>query len=177
METFASATTLAAGLDHIQASPTDQGRVKLIVIRPSSNQRHCPDSAYLSPETGLEGDRWQQGRSQDPDMQVSLMNSRVLELVAAAPDRMSLAGDNLIVDLDLSEENLPVGSQIQIGEVILEITAVPHTGCHKFNRRYGKDALQFVNAQQHQSLYLRGRFARVIQSGTTQVGDLITKLI
>lgn len=172
---FPSLATLTAALDPIQASPKTQGALKLIVIRPSHEQRHCPQSVRLSPEQGLEGDRWGHSRSKDPEMQVSLMNSRVLEQVAATPERMSWAGDNLIVDFDLGEENLQVGDRLGIGEALLEITAAPHLGCHKFKRRFGKDALTFVNDRQHQPLYLRGRFARVIQAGTVRVGDPIAK--
>jgi len=172
---YPSLATLTAALAPIQSSPKTQGELKLIVIRPRSEQRQCLESVRLSPELGLEGDRWGRSRGKDPEMQVSLMNSRVLEQVAETPERMSWAGDNLIVDFDLSEENLQVGDQLHIGEAILEITAAPHLGCHKFKRRFGKDALNFVNDRQHQSLYLRGRFARVIEAGTARVGDPITQ--
>jgi hypothetical protein len=41
-------------------------------------------------------------------MQLNIMNTRVIALVAQSPERWSLAGDQLYIDLDLSEENLPL---------------------------------------------------------------------
>ena len=89
--------------------------------------------AQLTPEGGIDGDRWvrdsyyrlHDGRS-DPRCQVSLMNARFLRQIAGGNDAMCLAGDNLIVDLDLSEDNLPAGSQLTIGpDVVVEITTSP----------------------------------------------------
>jgi MOSC domain-containing protein YiiM len=89
---------------------------------------------------------------------------------------MSLAGDNLVVDLDLSDENLPTGTQLQIGGAIFEVTDLPHTGCQKFERRYGADALKVVNAEVYKSRRLRGLFIQVVQAGKIQVGDSISVL-
>ena len=85
---------------------------------------------------------------------------------------MELAGDNLVVDLDLSEENLAAGDQLRVGEALLEITDVPHTGCGKFAQRFGPDATRFINAAARADLHLRGRYARVITAGTVRVGDV-----
>ena len=104
------------------------------------------------------------------------MNSRFLRIIAGDDTRMPLAGDNLLVDLDLSEENLPTGTQLQIGTATFEVTDVPHTGCQKFERRYGKDALEFVNGETYKSQRLRGLFIRTVQAGKIQVGDSIRKL-
>jgi len=78
---------------------------------------------------------------------------------------MNLAGDNLIVDLDLHEGNVPPGTRLRIGEVVLEVTDVPHTGCSKFERRYGKAALDLTNTPEGSAMHLRGVLARVIQGG------------
>ena len=45
------------------------------------------------------------------------MNARYAELIAgdAGPDSWAQAGDQLYVDLDLSEENLPAGSRLAVG--------------------------------------------------------------
>jgi MOSC domain-containing protein YiiM len=156
-------------------SPADQGLLELIVVRPTTNARATPESVYLSPELGITGDRWQKGRTLDPANQVSLMNARVLRLIAGEESRMALAGDNLIVDLDLSEGNIPVGQKLAIGEVVLEVTDLPHTGCSKFQARYGKACRQFINAPNHAKLHLRGLYARVLQAGQIQVGDRVHK--
>jgi MOSC domain-containing protein YiiM len=109
-------------------------------------------------------------------MQLNLMNVRVVEAVAGKMKRWPLAGDQLFVDLDLSQANLPAGTQLSIGEAVIEITPQPHTGCNKFAARFGVDALRFVNSQEGRVLGLRGVNARVIQSGCVRVGDPVRKM-
>jgi hypothetical protein len=149
---FLSSRELEAGLAEVLSSPREIGRLEVIVVRPRSNERCCLTSAHLTPEQGIEGDRWIAEQSApeigEPDWrsQVSLMNSRILRQIAGHEDAVALAGDNLIVDFDLSEEFLPAGSKVAIGrDVILEITATPHTGCKKFEARYGAEARAFIN--------------------------------
>ncbi|MEX0612606.1 MAG: MOSC domain-containing protein, partial [Pirellulales bacterium] len=103
-----------------------------------------------------------------------LMNVRFLRQIAGNEDTMCLAGDNLIVDLNLSEDNLPFGSRLAIGdEVVIEISELSHTGCTKLERRYGKEARAFMNNARGKSLRLRGRYARIVVGGTVRVGDLV----
>jgi len=104
------------------------------------------------------------------------MNSRVIALVAQHPDRWHLAGDQLFVDMDLSKENLPVGTRLSIGAAIIEITAPPHTGCKKFVTRFGLDAMLFVNSGLGQELCLRGICAKVVQAGIIRPQDSVEKL-
>jgi MOSC domain-containing protein YiiM len=104
------------------------------------------------------------------------MNSRLLKMIAGNDDRMCLAGDNLIVDLDLSEANIPVGQKLAVGEALIQVTEVLHTGCNKFADRYGKDAVRFINAVERKPLRLRGLYARVLKAGTVQTGDVIRKV-
>jgi hypothetical protein len=181
--THASAVELEQGLAEVLASPTDAGRLTAIFVRPAPNERRTLSSATLTPENGIDGDRWvhdsfyrlEDGRS-DPRCQVSIMNDRFLRQIAGEEDGMCLAGDNLIVDLDLSDANLPAGSQITIGpEVILEISDQKHTGCSKFASRYGADAKTFANNKQGTALHLRGRYARIVRGGTIRVGDNVGK--
>jgi MOSC domain-containing protein YiiM len=91
-------------------------------------------------------------------------------------DHWQLAGDQLFIDLDLSEENLPPGTQLAMGTAVIEVTAEPHTGCGKFIARFGVDAVKFVNSPIGQRLRLRGVNARVVRSGRIRVGDSIRKL-
>jgi MOSC domain-containing protein YiiM len=89
---------------------------------------------------------------------------------------MCLAGDNLIVDLDLSEENLPAGSQLAIGaDVIVEISDIAHTGCSKFAGRYGNDACGFANNKRGKAIHLRGRYARIVRGGNVKIGNQVRK--
>jgi hypothetical protein len=175
---------LEKGLDDVLASPLDEGRLEAIVVRPASNERKSLPTAKLTPEGGIEGDRWvndsffklPDGRS-DPGNQLSLMNARILRQIATDDEAMCLAGDNLIVDLMLSAENAPAGTRLAIGEtVVVEISDLKHTGCAKFQSRYGPEARAFVNNDRGKELHLRGRYARVITGGTIAVGDSVRKL-
>ncbi len=166
---------IEAGLSDVLASPHDCGKLKAIVVRPAQNQREYREAVYLSPEGGVEGDRW--GTSEgDPRAQVSLMNARVLRLIAGEEERMSLAGDNLIVDLDLSETNIQPGQKLAVGEALIEVTDLAHTGCGKFSERFGPDAVRYINAAERRSFHLRGLYARVLKAGTVRVGDVIQKV-
>ncbi len=104
------------------------------------------------------------------------MNARFLRQIAGHDDAVPLAGDNLIVDLDLSEENLPPGSRLAIGEVVVEVNDTPHTGCGKFQQRYGAEARAFMNNTRGMQLHLRGRYGSIVTGGTIAVGDAIRKL-
>jgi MOSC domain-containing protein YiiM len=109
-------------------------------------------------------------------MQINMMNSRVIALLAHEKDRWQLAGDQLFFDMDLSDENLPSGTKLSIGEAILEVTPVPHSGCKKFTDRFGLEAMKFVNSPVGKELHLRGINAKVIQAGIIRNGDIVKKI-
>ena len=174
---------IETGLSTVRQSPKDHGVLRAIVIRPTVNERVSLKQAELSPEGGIHGDAWANGcwmslpdGRPHPDVQISITNARFMDLIAQDESRWPLAGDNLYVDLDLSDENLRPGQRLAIGGVILELTAVPHNGCKKYAQRYGEDAVRFVNTPVGKSLHLRGIYARVVQAGTVAVGDTITKI-
>ena len=171
---------LEAGLDEIREAPKDSGAVELIVRRPKEGEREVPETAELDRDVGVVGDRWSLGRSNgrpaNPATQVTLMSARAAALVARTRDRWPLAGDQLYVDLDISEENLPPGTRLSLGSAVLEISHEPHTGCKKFVSRFGMDAMLFVNSPIGRALRLRGVNARVVEPGTVSVGDAVTKL-
>ena len=174
---------LESALDHLREAPKDDGVLKLIVCRPKVDERQEMDQAELDPVKGLIGDNWSvRGSSRTPDgsahpeMQINIMNARVTALVAQEKERWSLAGDQLYIDMDLSKENLPAGSRIQVGSAVLEVSHFPHTGCHKFVARFGLDAMKFVNSEVGKQLCLRGINAKVIQAGTVKVGQTARKI-
>jgi hypothetical protein len=172
----ATAEELAAGLDHVRSSPPERGTLELIVRRPAENEREVLAEGELDTEIGLVGDRWHLGTSPTNDAQLTLINSRLAQLVARSRDRWPLAGDQLYVDLDFSVANLPVGTRLAVGEAVIEVTPAPHTGCAKFTARFGSDAVKLVNKGVGRELRLRGMNARVVTAGTVRVGDPVVKL-
>lgn len=177
-----SMAELEAALDDIRRSPKDEGILELIVRRPAVDEREVLEEGELDLVEGLVGDTWRtrgSGSTPDgsahPDMQLTLMNARIIALLAQDKERWSLAGDQLFVDMDLSGENLAPGTRLAIGSAIVEVTDKPHTGCQKFTARFGLDAMKFVNSPVGRSLNLRGINAKVVQPGTMRAGDLVKK--
>ncbi len=166
---------LEAGLDTIRQSPPNNGRLEYIVVRPQKEERNILPECELSPQLGVHGDMWLQRGTPNPKAQVALMNSRTIALLARSKERWALAGDQLYIDLDLSDVNLQPGQRLTIGSVILEVTDKPHLGCAKFASRFGEEALNLVNSAEGRQLHLRGIFAIVVQAGKVQVGDIIVK--
>ncbi|HVR29128.1 MAG TPA: MOSC domain-containing protein [Thermoanaerobaculia bacterium] len=174
---------LEAGLEEIRRSPQDGGTVALIVRRPRVDEREVLESATLDCEQGLVGDTWSvRGSSRVPDgsahpeMQLNVMNARAAALVAQTRDRWPRAGDQLYLDLDLSERNLPPGTRLALGEAIIEVTPIPHTGCKKFVSRFGLEAMKFVNSPVGRELHLRGINCKVVRPGVVRVGDRVDKV-
>ncbi len=162
-------------LAQVIESPTDNGILHLICRRPKEDEREVLEMGELVIEKGLIGDDWLTDDG-NYETQLTIMNSRIIDLIAQDKDRWKLAGDQLFVDLNLSDENLPHGSKIQIGTAILEITPQPHNGCKKFVERFGLDAMKFVNSPIGKQFHLRGIYAKVIQSGTIRQGDFVKKI-
>lgn len=180
---YLSRAELEAGMDSIRQSPKEEGALKMIVRRPTVDEREVLREGELSLGEGLVGDTWKirfnkhstNGRA-NPSKQITIMNARTIALLAQAEERWPLAGDQLYADLDLSDDNLPSGTRLAIGSAILEVSADPHNGCDKFAARFGVEALKFVNSPEGKRLHLRGINTRVIQAGTIRIGDTIRKL-
>ena len=174
---------LEDGLATIRRAPRDAGTVELIVRRPTPEEREVVVEAQLDPAAGLVGDCWRERGSRathdgsaHPEMQLTMMGTRAATLIAGHHDLWPLAGDQLYVDLDLSAANLPPGTLLEVGSAKIEITDQPHTGCGKFVRRFGVDAMRFVNTPLGRELNLRGIYARIVTGGTVRTGDPIRKV-
>jgi MOSC domain-containing protein YiiM len=169
-------------LPALRTLPSEQGTLELIVVRPAEGERELPETAELTLDEGLVGDRWRAAAHTRDDgtvsreNQLTIASTRLLELIADE-ERWPLAGDNLLVDMGLDMEGLPVGSRLAIGDtVVVQISKVPHTGCAKFSARFGSDALKFINSPEGRELRLRGVNAHVIVPGTVSTGDPIRRL-
>ena len=174
---------LEAGMETIRQTPKDNGVLKMIVRRPHVDERESIQAAELSLSDGLVGDSWRvRGSNHTPDgsanlnAQITVMNARATALLAQDESRWALAGDQLYVDFDLSDDNIPPGTRLAIGSAVIEVSAQPHTGCKKFSARFGVEAMKFVNSPEGKQLHLRGINTRVVQAGTIHVGDIIRKL-
>ena len=181
--THRTSAELDAGLATIRESPSDLGSLRMIVRRPEVDAREVLEVGELSFAEGLVGDSWKdrgsrrtEDGSSHPDMQLNVINTRLVDLLAGSEERWPLAGDQLYLDLDLSHQNLPAGTRLAIGEAVIEVTEQPHNGCGKFSSRYGLDALRFVNSEVGKTLRLRGLNARVVVEGTIRRGDEVRKL-
>ncbi|MDP6538723.1 MAG: MOSC domain-containing protein [Planctomycetota bacterium] len=161
-------------------SPREEGRVCGIVIRPTADGhggRRRLEEVELSVEGGLAGDRWAEGEERTPDNQVSLMNVHVLRSLAGDDlDSMARSGDNLHVDLELSEENLPVGTRLSVGGAILEVSPMPHRPCEHFVERFGATGAKKVARAGRIGLRGRGVLCRVASDGLVRSGDVIRVL-
>ncbi len=178
-----SPAELEAGLEEIRRSPRQEGTLEMIVRRPATDQREVVASAQLETTAGLVGDNWLlRGSSSTPDgeanplEQLTLINTRLIGLLTESRDQWPLAGDQLYVDFDLSIDNVPPGTRLQIGSAVIEATTQPHTGCSKFIDRFGADAQRFIHSPVGRQMQLRGINARIITTGTIQVGDRVRKL-
>ncbi len=174
---------LLSGLAQVMASPKDGGRLEAIVVRPERDARRDLNSCRLEVSLGAMGDRWGAQFDSPPlpglpilDSQLTLMNSRAASLIAVERTRWELAGDQLYVDLDLSDANLKAGDRLRVGDVVLEVTAKAHLGCRKFAARFGEDALAFVNSPEGKRLHMRGIYAKVVIAGEVRRGDPVHKV-
>lgn len=156
-------------------APQQVGRVHAIVRRGEQGLRASLPHVHLTPTSGIPGDAW--GRRENPklDGQLTVMQREIAELIANGQP-LELFGDNLIVEFDLAEPQLPIGAQLTMGTATFEVTPKPHNGCKKFLVRFGADALRFVSLPETRPLNLRGVYMRVIEAGDVQVGDPIRRL-
>jgi MOSC domain-containing protein YiiM len=159
----------------LPAAPRDAGRVALIVRRRADGVRETPQRVRLSPEEGVPGDRWGRRTPEKSDAQLAVMRRDVAETIANGQS-LTVFGDNLFVDLDVSAENLPLGTRLRVGGAIAEVTPKPHDGCLKFKARFGGDALRCVQARETRSENRRGIYWKVVEPGEVAVGDPVEVL-
>lgn len=147
--------------------------MQLLVIRRGGGEHDTPDRVELVAGAGIAGDRWADGGH--ADAQLSLIERRSVEALTGGRDRWHVPGDNVIVDLELAEDALPVGTRLALGTALVEITGKPHLGCAKFRDRLGEPALAWVNSDDGRPRRLRGVYCRVIEPGVVAVGDPIRR--
>ncbi len=152
--------------------PRTRGRVSLVTVRTDRGVHETPERIHLTPDDGVVGDRW---KADDGKLtsQVSVMMTAVAELVGDGEQPLHMSGDNLIVDLDLSEAAVAIGTRWRIGTALLEVTPELHTPCKLFSARFGAEAFRWVARKEHRARRLRGLMCRVIEAGEIAPGDVL----
>jgi hypothetical protein len=178
-----TADALLAALPHVLAAPKNAARIQQLCFRPARNERTFPESLTLTRAAGVPGERWLTepwlrlpDGAPDPDIQVSILPARVLELVWQPGDAAPHPGDTMVADMDMSVANLPPGTLLQAGTATLRVSGVFNDGCVKWKTRYGAAAKDWITAPGHPDLRLRGILCAVVQDGTVRVGDVLTRL-
>jgi MOSC domain-containing protein YiiM len=163
-----SLAELEAGLRALPEAAKNSGRLRLIVCRHAPGVHEALQRVHLTLEDGVPGDEWNRRLPRHPDAQLTVIRHSVAELIANGQP-LTLSGDNLVVDLDISGENLPVGTRLRVGEAVVEVTPKPHNGCVKFQARFGRDAVRFVQAPATRHRNLRGVYWKVVEPGMVEV--------
>jgi hypothetical protein len=182
-ETPVTAAELDAALSAVLAAPREGGVIRLLCSRPRPNARVFPQVLTFTRATGVLGDfeasrPWltlPDGRP-DPRNQVSIMPWKVLDLVWRDRDRVAHPGDNIAVDMNLTEENLPVGTLLSAGTAVLRVSDEPNDGCAKWKVRSGRAAYEWTSHPDHLPLRLRGVYCSVEQDGEMRLGDTLRRL-
>ena len=161
----------------VDLGPREVGKVDMIVLRPDINERTVVNTALVTREHGVHGSGWVLRPERGLVDQVCVMSSAAIRAIAG-PDmsKWPPAGDQLFIDLDLSKENLPLGTRVRIGSFEGEVTKKPHNGCCKFEKRYGVDALKAVMTPLSKQRRLRGIYFQVVKDGAVNVGDKVEVL-
>ena len=158
--------------------------IKLIVRRPQTETREVLDEGRLDPAHGLVGDNWQArgsnstpDKSANPEMQLNLMNARVIELLSPDQACWALAGDQLFVDFDLSESNVPPGTHLALVPRLSKSPLHPTLAARSFPPAMGSMRCSLSpDSPTGRDLHLRGINAKVVQPGVIRVGDLVSKI-
>lgn len=139
------------------------GKVMAVCISPKKGTKKTNvTQAQCIQDWGLEGD----AHAGNWHRQVSLLSYDKIEAFRAEGAQVEdgAFGENLIV-AGIDFKLLPVGTQLQVNDVILEITQIGkecHTGC-QIQQTMGKCIMP-----------TEGVFAKVIQGGTVKIGDFMS---
>lgn len=174
---------LQAALPYVMDAPKDGAPITCLCLRPERNQRQQVDEITLTVDQGTPGERWLtqpwltlEDGSPDPRIQVSVLSKRVMDLVWTDRENVVHPGDPIVADMDLSEDNLPVGTKLQAGTAVIEVTDAFNEGCVKWKTRYGRDAKDWIILPENLPLRIRGILCKVVQDGVVTINDRLKKL-
>ena len=172
-----------AALPHILDAPKDDAVIEQLCFRPDYGLRDFPERLELTVDGGIRGERWTRAPwltlpdgAPDPRIQVSILSRRVMDLCWRDRENTPHPGDPLVVDMDLSEANLPVGTRLRADTAVLEVSDKFNNGCIKWRDRYGAESLHWINKRENRPHRLRGILCSIVEDGTITTGDRLTKL-
>jgi hypothetical protein len=173
---------LQAALPDVLAAPKDNVPIEQLCLRPDFRKRKFVDEMQLTQEFGIPGERWntepwlklEDGRA-DPRIQVSILGTRVRDLVWRDKVNGLHPGDSFMADMDFSYENMPDGTLLHIGNAVVRVSDKFNHACAKWQQNYGQDALRWVVKPDNRKYRLRGVLCEVVQDGWVKTGDLIRK--
>jgi hypothetical protein len=179
----ATTAQLRAAMAHVLAAPKDEAPIEMLCRRPGFGEREIVSELELTIAQGIPGERWQTtpwmrlaDGSPDPRIQVSILPTRVMQAVWLDRNSQPHPGDPIVADLDCSYGNLPVGSLLQAGTAILEVSDVFNDACIKWKQRYGTPAKDWITDRENVHLRLRGLLCKIVQDGTVTAKDRLLKL-
>ncbi|MCP5085460.1 MAG: hypothetical protein GY952_01445 [Rhodobacteraceae bacterium] len=180
--THVTTAELDAALPDILAAP-EHGQVEILCRRPDFSQREFCDSLKVTVARGIENERWLKhpwltlpDGSPDPRIQISVLSKRVLDMCWRDRDNVLYPGDTIITDMDLGEENLPVGQQLQVGSAVLEVSDKFNNACAKWKKRHGRESYDWINRPEYRQHRLRGVLCKIAQDGAIRKGDQLLKI-
>ena len=175
--------TLDAAIPSILNAPKDGAIIEQLCFRPGFGDRTYVNEIGATAAGGIDGCRWSHSpwlKNEDgtgnPHIQVSILQKRVLDLIYDPNGDAPHPGDTMIADMDLSEENLPIGTILQAGTVQLRVGSHWNNACVKWKVRYGADALDWVRHDENIKHRLRGVLCEIITDGTIINGAKLTKV-
>jgi hypothetical protein len=180
---FVTMEELQAALPHVLSAPKEAAPIEQLCLRPDYGARKFVNEITMTRECGMPGERWMKapwlkladGRP-DPRIQVSILGSRVRDLVWRDRDGTPHPGDPIIADMDFSHANMPVGTLLSVGTATLRVSDKFNDACVKWKVRYGKDAKDWIVRPDNVEFRLRGVLCEIVADGVAKTGDLIRKL-
>jgi hypothetical protein len=175
--------TLDAAIPSILNAPKNGATIEQLCFRPGFGERTYVDEIAVTAAGGVEGCRWShtpwmklEDGAGDPRIQVSILQKRVLDLVYDSTADDLHPGDTMIVDMDLSHANLPIGTILQAGTAQLRVTDYWNDACVKWKVRYGSDALDWVREEANIKSRLRGVTCQIVTDGVIVNGTPLIKV-
>ncbi|MGH1354698.1 MAG: hypothetical protein ACRBBS_06445 [Thalassovita sp.] len=179
----ATTAQLRAAMPDILCAPQNNAPIEMLCRRPGFGEREFVSELKLTVAHGIPGERWLtapwmrlQDGSPDPRIQVSILPTRVMNAVWLERDTQPHPGDPIVADLDCSYSNFPVGSRLQAGTAVLEVSDVFNDACIKWKKRYGTPAKDWITDRENIHLRLRGLLCKIVHDGTITTTDRLAKI-